>query len=136
MNNVPITKAPRKPPKRAPMGVTPEEFLADLQRVYRLQMEIGIEIYRKHGRFSDSSINKRFGSWNRALAQAGLPINYQTCRPQDLLGEESVGVKRTTYPCHKCKRPFQGLGRRYGNWHCDICAAANNAMASNMAWLG
>lgn len=130
------TKAPRRPPKRAPMGVTPEEFLADLQRVYRLQMEIGIEIYRKHGRFSDSSINKRFGSWNRALVQAGLPINYQTSHSQELLGADTVASKRTTYPCHKCHEPFFGLGRRNGHWHCDKCTATNNAMAANMAWLG
>lgn len=125
----------RRKPKRAPMGVKPEEFLADLRRVYDIQKEIGIALYRKHGIYSESSIIVKFGSWNRALIVAGLPTNYQTCLSKELLGADSVNSKRTTYPCWKCKKPFKGLGRRKGNWHCDTCTASINAQASAMGWM-
>lgn len=129
------TKAPRRPSKRAPMGITPEQFLADLQRVYTMQGDIGIAIYRKHGTYSESSIIVKFGSWNRALILAGLPTNYQTSCSKELLGPETVKSKYQTYPCWKCEVPFNGIGRRKGQWHCERCRALITAQADSMGWM-
>src|SRR5690349_5475882 len=36
------------------------------------------DAYRHHGKFSSTAVKKRFGSWNKALAAAGLPLNSRT----------------------------------------------------------
>jgi hypothetical protein len=61
---------------------TPREvLLQDLQRVARLSGEHSpsTTIYDEHGRVSSQALIHRFGSWNGALAAAGLPIrkNYR-----------------------------------------------------------
>jgi 5-methylcytosine-specific restriction endonuclease McrA len=60
---------------------TPREvLLQDLQRVARLAGEpLSRSIYDDHGSFSGQALGRRFGSWNQALAAAGLPIlkNYR-----------------------------------------------------------
>jgi 5-methylcytosine-specific restriction endonuclease McrA len=55
-------------------------LVQDLQRVARLIGEpLSRSIYDDHGGFSGQALGRRFGSWNRALAAAGLPIlkNYR-----------------------------------------------------------
>jgi hypothetical protein len=52
------------------------ELLADLRRVAQ-QMKsdtISKMAYREHGRFNDTTICDRFGSWNAALEKAGLLV--------------------------------------------------------------
>lgn len=128
-------KPKRKAGKRAPMGTTPEDFLDDLKRVHAMQKEIGVVLYRKHGVYSDATIIRKFGSWNRALSLACLPVHYQTCKSLELLGADKVKSKYTTYPCWKCEKPFKGLGRKKGNWHCEVCTVSINEQASAMGWM-
>lgn len=57
--------------------VSSEELLADLKRV---AAEIGrptvtYRQYEAHGRYSAGTITVRFGSWNKALTQAGFDIS-------------------------------------------------------------
>lgn len=130
-----MPQAKRKVSKRTPMGTTPEDFLDDLKRVYAMQKEIGVEIYRKHGKYSEGMITRKFGTWNRALSLACLPIRYQTSKTEELLGETTVKTKRSVYPCWKCHQPFKGLGRRKGNWHCESCTESINAQAASMGWM-
>jgi hypothetical protein len=35
---------------------------------------IGLKDYRRLGKYDDSTATKRFGSWNKALIAAGLPV--------------------------------------------------------------
>lgn len=53
-----------------------EEYLEDLRRVAREldRVPTGAE-YTDHGDHDRSSLTRRFGGWNAALAAAGLPSN-------------------------------------------------------------
>jgi hypothetical protein len=58
--------------KNAP--VTNEELLADLRRVSEEQKtsKVTQKIYGEFGKYDCRNIGRRFGSWNRALSEAGL----------------------------------------------------------------
>src|SRR5438874_5566668 len=53
-----------------------EEILADLKRVASaLNTDtLSRDTYQQHGSYAPTTVKKRFGSWNRALAAAGLRI--------------------------------------------------------------
>ena len=57
--------------------VEDKELLSDLKQVARM---LGIstvpeKIYRKHGKYDDSTLIHHFGSWNNALHAAGLSLS-------------------------------------------------------------
>jgi len=95
----------RRPAKRTPMDVTPEMLLADLKRVYLTQGEkMTTFVYRRHGTYSDSALTRRFGSWNRALALAGIPQNCQTCKPPTDEAAFQPIEKPKRHRCPKCDK--------------------------------
>jgi hypothetical protein len=55
-------------------GVTDEELLADVLRVASMAGEryLSSGIYKTHGKFSESTFRKRFGSWSGVLSKLGL----------------------------------------------------------------
>jgi HNH endonuclease/Homing endonuclease associated repeat len=61
--------------KNAP--VADDEILADLRRVAEEQGtdKITEKLYGEHGRYDASNIGRRFGTWNKALLQAGLTLS-------------------------------------------------------------
>lgn len=63
--------------KNAP--VADDEILTDLRRVAKEQGtdKITQKLYGEHGRYDSTTIGRRFGTWNKALLQAGLtPSNF------------------------------------------------------------
>lgn len=54
--------------------VTDEDLLTDLIDVARLEGSntVGQKVYREKGKYDDSTVSRRFGSWNKALEKAGL----------------------------------------------------------------
>lgn len=58
-------------------SVTDEELLADLRRVAELlgASTVSMPKYRELGKFDDSNLAKRFGTWNNALSKVGLTIS-------------------------------------------------------------
>lgn len=57
--------------------VSDEELLADLRRVAESlgASTVSMPKYRELGKFDDSNLAKRFGTWNSALSEAGLTIS-------------------------------------------------------------
>jgi hypothetical protein len=55
-------------------NVPDEDLLADIRRVAGGRRSLTMADYRENGRFGRETIRKRFGSWNAALARAGLTI--------------------------------------------------------------
>jgi len=57
-------------------GASNEELLAELRRVAQLlgKSSMTYEEFRSHGRYSDRFLERRFGSWNKALEAAGLEV--------------------------------------------------------------
>lgn len=69
--------------------VSDEELLADLRRVAGIlgASTVSMPKYRELGKFDDSNLAKRFGTWNSALSQAGLTISNEVDIPDERLFE-------------------------------------------------
>jgi hypothetical protein len=69
--------------------VSDEELLADLRRVAEIlgTSTVSMPKYRKLGKFHDSTLGRRFGTWNSALSKAGLTISNEVNIPDARLFE-------------------------------------------------
>lgn len=58
---------------------TDVELIDDLKKVAKVlgKSNVSSEEYNKHGKFCHGTFQKRFGSWNKALQQAGLNLVVQ-----------------------------------------------------------
>src|SRR5665213_4057354 len=57
--------------------ITPDDCLADIKRVAALlgRDSITVAEYREHGKYCDTLVDSRFGSWRTALERAGLRVS-------------------------------------------------------------
>ncbi len=69
--------------------VSDEELLVDLRRIAELlgSSTVSMPKYRKLGKFDDSTLTRRFGTWNSALSKAGLTISNELNISDDRLFE-------------------------------------------------
>jgi hypothetical protein len=106
--------------------VTTEELLADVKRVAsEADLDaLSMELYRELGRFDASTVARRFGTWNKALAAAGLKggnvVNYSDeALFENLMllwehyGRQPRREELTRPPSKISQRPY---GRRFGSW--------------------
>lgn len=113
--------------------ITDEELLEDLKRVAEL---LGLDRlsqsdYGKHGKYSASTIERRFGGWNQAVMRVGLvarkageqkhePLKNDESFFEDLrrvaeeLGKDSI---TTGDYVRLGKYNGDGILRRYGSWN-------------------
>src|SRR5256885_8364151 len=109
---------------------TPREvLLQDLQRVARLSGEHSptTTIYDEHGRVSSQALIHRFGSWNGALAAAGLPVrkNYRITETDLFDNLAQLWRKLGRQPLSTELRTGESLSRysttaylgRFGTWN-------------------
>ena len=118
-----------------------EQIAEALRRVNAVCGTCSFEAYLEHRLPTEPSpwgIIYRYKRFNAAKVAAGLPIVVKVQvkkKPKAPVFEtELKPAKRSTYPCHKCKQPFKGLGRRNGNHHCPSCAEENNRIYNSMGW--
>jgi len=59
--------------------VSDDELIADLRRVANAlgKGTVGQKEYRRRGTYDDSTVTRRFGSWNEGLLKAGLGVANQ-----------------------------------------------------------
>jgi len=103
-----------------------EEILVDLKRVASaLNADtLSRESYQQHGSYAPTTVKKRFGSWNRALAAAGLRIVRVRNLPDDTLFDNlrEVWITLGRQPRKAELRPplsrytFNPYARRFGSW--------------------
>lgn len=69
--------------------VSEEELLVDLRRVAEIlgASTVSMSKYRELGKYDDSNLAKRFGTWNSALSKAGLTISNEISISDDRLFE-------------------------------------------------
>ena len=69
--------------------VSDAELLADLRRVAEMlgTSTVSMPKYREHGKFDESNLAKRFGTWNRALLKASLTLSNEVNIADDRLFE-------------------------------------------------
>ena len=113
--------------------LTDEELLEDLKRVAEL---LGLEKlsqsdYGKHGKYSASTIERRFGGWNQAVMRVGLvPRKVGEQKHESLKNDESFfeDLRRVAAKLGKDsittgdyvrfgKYNGDGILRRYGSWN-------------------
>lgn len=78
--------------------VTDEELLADLKRIAETSgsSTVGQKTYRKCGTYDDSTVTRRFGSWNAGLRAAGLSVSYERSISDDRLFENLLALWQST----------------------------------------
>jgi 5-methylcytosine-specific restriction endonuclease McrA len=106
--------------------VSTAELLADLQRAAEAAgiKSISARLYRKYGKYSATTFEKRFGSWNNALTEAELEIVNEINISDERLFENLMVLwehygrqpkRRETAnpPSTISQRPYN---RRFGSW--------------------
>ena len=111
--------------------ITPETYLADLQRVAaRYRAGLTQTQYLAGGHFSTTPAFRHWGSWNGALIAAGITprapshaMSEETKRRQrDAVVRRRTPVTTTSRPCLRCDRRFPSAGAH--NRLCDRCRYA------------
>ncbi len=117
-----------------------EELLADLRAVAKQlgQQSLTKDDYNMHGRFCAATMQKRFNSWNDALARSGLNVQKRINIPsEELLADlkrvaeklQTQSVSREEYRMHGGFADFT-VSRHFGNW----AAALEKAGLEPTSW--
>lgn len=106
--------------------VSDAELIDDLRRVSKElgQETVGQKEYRRIGTYDDSTVSRRFGSWNAALTRAGLAIANQVDLPDERLfdniftlwahyGRQPRRRELAIPPSTISQSPYS---RRFGSW--------------------
>lgn len=101
------------------------ELLEDLCRVAKKlrKNQVSVTEYKKHGKFSETTIKDMFGSWNRAIKKAGLKPHLQNIPTETLLKNiENIWKTLQRQPVRTdLVKPLSEFGSyvyftRFGSW--------------------
>ena len=106
--------------------VSDEELIADLRRVAR-ETEISsvtLALYKTHGIYDGKTFHRRFGSWNKALLEAGLSISNRVDIPDSEMFENILNLwqhygrqpRRKELESSPSTISQQPYSRRFGSW--------------------
>lgn len=114
------------PPPRH-FNVTDTELIADIQRTARKlrKKRLTWNVYAKHGKYSPSSITRRFENWNHALCLAGIKISHRMNIPDE---EMMINLKHVWDSLVRAPKaaelakplsefPAATYIKRYGSWY-------------------
>ncbi len=75
-------------------NIPKEELIDDLRRVSNLigQDTVTRDIYAQKGKFGDTTLERRFGSWNKVLDAAGLKVTHTLDNKKEVLFENLADV--------------------------------------------
>lgn len=67
-----------------------EDIISDLKRVAILigKSSLTRDQYRQHGKYGTTTVSRHFGSWNKALSIAGLPLTHFGVSRHDICNSE------------------------------------------------
>jgi hypothetical protein len=108
------------------MPVSDDQLLSDLRSVARQlgKSTVGQKDYREGGKYDDTTVVRRFGSWNNALRAAGLTVSNEVDIPDDRLfenllalwqhyGRQPRRLELASPPSTISQSPY---ARRFGSW--------------------
>jgi hypothetical protein len=123
-----------------PVGDT--ELLADLERVAKIlgSSNVSMPKYTEHGQYDESTIRRRFDSWNNALLKAGLSISNEVNISDERLFENILTLwqyfgrqprrrELQKPPSTISQSPYI---RRFGSWTAALEAFAGYANAGSV----
>jgi hypothetical protein len=112
--------------------VSDAELIADLRRVADTvsQSTVKEKQYRSLGKYAETTLINRFGSWNKALTTAGLEIHRRSAPSEELIAD----VRRVAADVSEAtvsKEQYRQLGKhdpmtlvsRFGSWNKVLTAA-------------
>lgn len=120
--------------------VDSSELLADLRRVAQLLGTSGVSQpqYKKNGAYDTTTVGRRFGSWNKAILEAGLSL----CNEIDIsdarlfenlfilwqhYGRQPRRSELQHFPSTISQSPYN---RRFGSWTASLKAFVDYANSS------
>lgn len=119
------------------MPVSDAELLADLQSVAAGlgKRTVGQKEYREAGKYDDTTVSRRFRSWNGALRAAGLNLSNEVDLSDERLFENLLGLwqhyGRQPRRAELAKSPSTisqtPYSRRFGSWSAALSAFAKYA---------
>jgi hypothetical protein len=122
--------------------VTDTELLADLRRVaQRLNASaVSQSQYREHGLYADTTIGRRFGTWNKAILAAGLSLSNEVDISDERLfenlftlwqhyGRQPRRSELASPPSTISQTPYN---RRFGGWTASLRAFVSHANSSDL----
>jgi len=125
------------------MPVFDEDLLADLRATAAGfgKATIGLKDYRRLGKYDDSTATKRFGSWNKALIAAGLPVLNEVDISDERLFENILVLwqyfgrqpRRSDLAQNPSIISQSPYSRRFGSWSAALHAFAEYANVSEEA---
>src|ERR1700720_3318546 len=106
--------------------VTDAELLSDLRRTARLlnPSTVSLPQYRQHGTYSDTTVSRRFGTWNKAILAAGFSLSNEIDISDERLfenlfvlwqhyGRQPRRTELASPPSTVSQSPYN---RRFGGW--------------------
>lgn len=122
------------------MGVADGDLLADLRSVARAlgKPTVGQKDYRRRGKYDDTTISNRFGSWNKALLAAGLSVSNEINLSDERLfenllllwqhyGRQPRRAELALPPSAISQSPYS---RRFGSWSSALAEFVTYANSS------
>lgn len=132
-----MTEPPFKLSRVSGTPVSDEELIADLRATAASlgKTTIGQKSYRQNGKFADTTISRRFGSWNKALQLAGLSLANEINVSDERLFENMLVLwqhfgrqprrsELASPPSTISQTPYS---RRFGSWAAALEAFVNFA---------
>ncbi|BAP88357.1 arsenate reductase [Burkholderiales bacterium GJ-E10] len=123
------------------MPVSDGDLLADLRNTADLigKKTVTEKEYRQHGKFDDTTLRRRFGSWNHALNAAGLTLSNEVEISDERLfdnllvlwqhfGRQPRRSELAVAPSRISQSPYN---RRFGSWSNALAAFVQYANASD-----
>jgi hypothetical protein len=122
--------------------VTDAELLADLRRVAQLfnASAVSQPQYRKHGQYDDTTVGRRFGTWNKAILAAGLSLSNEYNITDERLfenllilwqhyGRQPRRSELASPPSTASQTPYN---RRFGSWTAALRAFVSYANSADL----
>lgn len=107
-------------------NITSQELTADLKRTARKlrKKRLSVADYREHGKYSPSTFENRFGTWNKAVKSAGLlPTHTRKATVRELFDNlEEMWIKKKSQPTSQdMKLPYSKISvtpyqNMFGSW--------------------
>jgi hypothetical protein len=123
------------------MSVSDDDLLADLRTIASNlgKLTLGHREYRALGKFHDTTISRRYGSWNNALRAAGLSLSNEVWLSDERLfenllvlwqhfGRQPRRSELSQPPSGISQGPYK---RRFGSWSASLKAFVDFANAND-----